>query len=315
MNIESILDMYARHGIISENEFSINELRKVIDDDFDPSDLALNLLNEIRPDNVLFYSLAEGGWLKGNLIREFYSNVETVVEKSKGGIKVENLELIHPVNSDGEEDPNQNMTISFIHDGVKQEWVFTKNENDNFIYGFTKWAYSALDGNFLYLGDGPTGYFLPKELIKDLKFLGIQNEVNQVRKSTPSNNKSILKDKYLQNWKISFKEEYLGETAIEELFKELKQFSEANNFIIPPLLERKKEVHQYAGVKLLENKILARPFRFDIEVINYVEEHYSEIFQESSTKSNVAFFDIYHKIVFSPIGDGTWRIEQKFKTS
>ncbi|MCP4976247.1 MAG: hypothetical protein GY931_08815 [Maribacter sp.] len=180
MNLNEIIDLLERYGVISKENISKDELEDIIDEDMEPDEIAFAVLSELAEDCYLFYSLADGGWEDGNLIGSFYSNVERIVEMSKGKIELSDLVLSPPLNSKGEEDEDMDMTISFIQNGSKYEWCFSLDENDNFIEGFTKWAYQALEGNFLYTGDGPIGYHLPKGLIRELEELGIENEINSI---------------------------------------------------------------------------------------------------------------------------------------
>lgn len=80
--------MYVKHGVISKNQVSIKELEKIIDDDMENNVIALEVLSEIASDRCLVYFLASGGWDSGNLIDQFYSNIEWVIEVAKGKVEI-----------------------------------------------------------------------------------------------------------------------------------------------------------------------------------------------------------------------------------
>ena len=180
MNLTEIINLLIKYEVIEKESLSNEELLESIDEDMEPDEIVFEILAEAADESSLFYSLSDGGWIRGNLIGEFYSNVEAIVEMSDGKIEISDLVLLPPLNKKGEEDENTDMTISFTQNGKKYKWCFSLNQNDNFIEGFSKWAYEALNGDYLYTGDGPIGYHLPKALIKELEKLGIENEIHDL---------------------------------------------------------------------------------------------------------------------------------------
>lgn len=181
MDAKWISEQYIKHNILTKTDASTEEFKEFIqeleDDDMNSEEIAFEILSEYAPDQSFFYSLADGGW-SGELINEFYANIETIIEMSNGSIEIKDLVLTPPLDKNGNENVHEKMSISFSHNGKQYEWSFSASNNDDFIEGFTKWAFSALEGNFLYQGDGPVGHFLPKELIAELKKIGIHNEMD-----------------------------------------------------------------------------------------------------------------------------------------
>lgn len=263
------------------------------------------ILEEIAPERSFFYSLARGGWVDGNLIGEFYSNVETIVEMSQGDITIEDLKLTPPINSSGKEDKDMEMSISFIYNKKKYLWIFSRNMNDNFIEGFTTWANLALNNNYLYLGDGPIGYHLPKELINDLKKIGIDNEVNDARGNGNTRNQVPKKEvEVLYNSITPELEE--GRIPWEQSFKKLKKFAEYYKYSIPPVLERKGKACRFIAVKTTEAKVVAYTFLLFSEVPDYINKNYSDLCEPGKEMLNIIIYDSLSDSILKTNKDGIW---------
>lgn len=299
--------MFAKHGLISQNKTSYNKLQKLVDEDMEQDEIFFMVLEEIAPERSFFYSLASGGWVDGNLIGEFYSNVEVIVEMSQGDITIDDLKLTPPINSVGIEDKDMEMSISFIYNKKKYLWVFSRNINDNFIEGFTTWANLALNNNYLYIGDGPIGYHLPKELIKDLKKIGIDNEVNDVRGSGNTRTRNQAPKKEVEDLYNSITPELEeGRIPREQSFKKLKKFAEYYKYSIPPVLERKGEAYRFIAVKTTEAKVIAYTFLIFSEIPTYINKNYSDLCEPGKDILNIIIYDSLTNSILKTDKDGIW---------
>ena len=297
--------MFVKHRLLSQDKTSYNKLQKLVNEDMEQDEIFFVILEEIAPERSIFYSLASGGWVDGNLIGEFYSNVETIVEMSQGNITIEDLKLTPPINSSGKEDKDMEMSISFTYNKKKYLWVFSRNINDNFLEGFTTWANLALNNNYLYLGDGPIGYHLPKELIKDLKKIGIDNEVKDVRGNGNTRNKVPKKEvEVLYNSITPELEE--GRIPWKESFKKLKKFAECYKYSIPPVLERKGEACRFIAVKSSEAKVIAYTFLLFSEIPIYINKNYSDLCEPSKEMLNIIIYDSLSDSILKTDKEGIW---------
>lgn len=310
MNLRSIVNLYVTHGITSKDQVSIKDLEEIIDKDMENDVIALEVLSEIASDRILVYSLASGGWDSGNLIDQFYSNIEWVIEVANGKVEISDVKLTPPVNNDGEEDTDLEMVIEFSHNGQSHKWSFSRNCNDNFIVSFTKWAYSALDGNLLYFGDGPLAYYIPKELIKELETLGIKNEVSSLRSSNTINSKTAESiEKLFSNFSTAIHEEDSG--LDEKMFLKLKEFAEKNEYLMPPVLERKSVSYQFVCIRPSSRKVIARTFMWLSEIVLHIARNYSELCETQTEALDLIIFDTFSGSIISPNKDGTWAIKDQ----
>jgi hypothetical protein len=305
LSLKYIINMFVKHGLLSQDKIPYNKLQKLVDEDMEQDEIFFAILEEIAPERSFLYSLASGGWVDGNLIGEFYSNVETIVEMSQGDITIEDLKLSPPINSSGKEDEDMEMSISFTYNKKKYLWVFSRNINDNFIEGFTTWANLALKNNYLYLGDGPVGFHLPKELIKDLKKIGIENEVNDVRGTGNTRYRPSKKEvEDLYNSITPELEE--GRIPWKQSFIKLKKFAEYYEYSIPPILERKGEACRFIAVKTTEAKVIAYTFIFFSEIPAYINKNYSDLCDPSKNMLNIIIYDTLSNSILKTDKDGIW---------
>ena len=66
------------------------------------------------------------------------------------------------------------MSISFTYGGKQTTWTFSMEDDYKYFSKFSAWAKSVLKGGYLWIsGDINLGYILPKELVDDLKRIGI----------------------------------------------------------------------------------------------------------------------------------------------
>lgn len=320
MNFNSIIDLYIKYGFISKENIPHDIIQELIDEDLQSGEFAISLISEIDDDSKnieLEYSLADGGWTSNNLIGEFYSNIESIIEMSKGSIQIENLKLEAPINKKGEEDEYTEMSISFSHNSEEHSWVFSRNDNDNFINGFTRWAYTALDGNFLYIEDLPSAYHLPKELIKELESFGVKNEVVNLKKVpikkeiTNRSSNLMTSDEIMKLFQKSvpdIHEEYIM-FPDKERFLKLSRFATTNRYSIPTVLMRKSVSQQFVGVRPNENKIIAGTFKHISNVVQYISVNYYEINKAQNNDLDLIIYDTLSDKLILPKQDGTWVIK------
>jgi hypothetical protein len=119
--------------------------------------------------------LVQGGWMGGKLVDEYASLIIEFCKRTN--ITIENLVLSPPLDEYGEEDPELDMSISFIHKGKIRKWTFSMETEEEYFSKFSRWAKSAVGGGYLWFTlDTYTGYLLPKGLVADLKNIGIPGE-------------------------------------------------------------------------------------------------------------------------------------------
>lgn len=303
MNLNSIIDLYVKYGITSKKNVSMDDINELLEEEMNAGYIALMILDEIAEDRVLPYSL---GWTTENIIDDFYYNVEEIIKMSKGTIKLTDLNLKAPLDQNGKIDERQDMSISFTHDEKKYSWSFYLNDNENFIDGFTRWAYLALDGDFLYLNDDITcAYHLPKKLIKELECIGIYNDIHTIPSESEmrkSKDKESRLELYINNFPIVQE----GELSEEEAFIRINRLAEINKYSIPSVLKRKAVSNRFVLIKTLEAKVIARTFWHINEIANYISNNYPELCNGQNKILNVVLFDALFESTYTPCIDGTW---------
>jgi hypothetical protein len=164
-----IVKLFMNYGLLSEtSEVSIDKN----DDRFS---FFVNVLEENAANRIVAYPLVQGGWMGGKLVDEYASLIVEFCKRTN--ITIENLVLSPPLDEYGEEDPELDMSISFIHKGKIRKWTFSMETEEEYFSKFSRWAKSAVGGGYLWFTlDTYTGYLLPKGLVADLKNIGIPGE-------------------------------------------------------------------------------------------------------------------------------------------
>ncbi len=172
MNSDTVINLLIKHGLINEEDASFEDIVDLVDEEMEPFEMALEILSEVASDKLIFYSLGDNCDAE-ELVESFAANIDEIIEISDGKIQISDLQLQPPLDSGGEVDEGEDMTISFTWNGREYSWTFSLYENDEFVEGFTKWVYEALDGDFMFVyEDHPFGYHINKNLIKDLEDIG-----------------------------------------------------------------------------------------------------------------------------------------------
>ncbi|MDJ0832561.1 MAG: hypothetical protein QNJ69_03500 [Gammaproteobacteria bacterium] len=180
-NLEKIKDIFVKYDLIPD-DVSIEQIKQFLDetgavDEDDESLITHELITEYADEFSIDCTVPKGGWISGQLLNEFYLWFENVVNVSKGKVKIEDVVLVPPKD---EHDSTSEMSLSFKYEGKQYGWNFSLADTDDIIEGFAKWAYEALDGNFLYLADLPTGYYLNKNFIAEIEAFGVENEIHDI---------------------------------------------------------------------------------------------------------------------------------------
>ncbi len=174
MSANEILSLFKSYSLIQEEDTK-DALELYEDDDIT---FIFELINEYTGEKVLWYSIADGGWDEG-IVDNFYANVRELVELSEGAIDVELIKLTPAKATEDTPEEDAEMKINFKHKGKVYDWVFTRNNHVLFLEEFTRWAYTSLNGNYLFVcEDHPIGYLLPKDFIKELEKYGVTSDMD-----------------------------------------------------------------------------------------------------------------------------------------
>jgi hypothetical protein len=166
---EEVFNLLKSYGLLSYAEPSGDG------SDDSAADFLEIVLQEQVSDRVIHYPVVGGGWVQGKLVDEYASLITKFCDKTK--ILIENLTLTPPLNEIGEEDSMEEMSISFSYKGKPWSCDFSIDTESAYFDKFSKWAKSVLKGGYLwYTTDYYRGYLLPKELIQNLKILGIYGD-------------------------------------------------------------------------------------------------------------------------------------------
>lgn len=161
-----LVDLLKQYGLLSKSVDIKN------DDGNDPLSFYVEVMEEWAEDRIVFYPQLHGGWFQGELVNEYASLLTDFCKKEN--VSIENLQLSPPLNELGEEDPDMEMSISFTYGGKQTTWTFSMEDDYKYFSKFSAWAKSVLKGGYLWIsGDINLGYILPKELVDDLKRIGI----------------------------------------------------------------------------------------------------------------------------------------------
>ncbi len=168
----TILDLLKKYKLVEESA----ELPDVWDEkEFReyPNILIGELLCTLVENEAVHYGDPSGMWESGNLVGEFSSIISDYVDASNGQIEIENLNTINPTDEDGEDDPDEEMTIEFDHKNKHYKWEFIMDEPDDYYKAITNLANNALNGNVFFYGEESfVAFCIPKELVKELVDLG-----------------------------------------------------------------------------------------------------------------------------------------------
>ncbi len=173
MSAQEIVSLFRSYDLIKEKD--INKALKLYEDDDEL--FIFQVITDFASNRMLWYSMTDGGGIEG-FVDEFYGNVEELARCSKRRVKVKLLGLKPAVASDGVDEDDAEMEICFEHDGTVYTWNFTRRNSYPFLEQFTKWAFKALDGDYLFIcQDHPIGFLLPKGFIKEIEKYGIQSSM------------------------------------------------------------------------------------------------------------------------------------------
>jgi hypothetical protein len=175
MTPKELVSLFTKHGLISDDAAEIDEALELVDEDEEAEINALELLSEYADERQIWFSL--GDCVEEEIVEEFKSNFENLLEISEGKISIKGLSSTPEAGTKISE--NQQIKISFVWNNKDYEFSFSKVEPDSFVNGFSKWAFEALNGDFLLINDDhPFGYHIPKELINELESIGLKNYVS-----------------------------------------------------------------------------------------------------------------------------------------
>lgn len=175
MSPNELINVFTKHKLISDDPDEREDALELIDEDEDPEINALELLAEYAADNSIDFSL--GDCVDEDVIEEFMSNFDSVLEVSDGRITADNLKVSPEIGTSVKD--SQKIEITFDCNSKQYCFSFSKVEPDGFIDGFSKWLFEAFDGDFLFINDDRSfGYVIPKALIKELESTGLENNVS-----------------------------------------------------------------------------------------------------------------------------------------
>ena len=175
MTPKELVSLFTKHGLISDVVSEIDEALELVDEDEEAEINALELLSEYASERQIWFSL--GDCVEEEVVEEFKSNFENLLAISDGKISIEGLSSTPEAGT--KIDENQQIKISFFWNNKNHEFLFSKVEPDSFVSDFSKWAFEALNDNFLLINDDhPFGYHIPKELINELESIGLKNHVS-----------------------------------------------------------------------------------------------------------------------------------------
>ncbi|MFO6422141.1 hypothetical protein [Motilimonas sp. KMU-193] len=173
MSAHEILSLFKSYELIKEKD--ISKALKLYEGDDEL--FIFQVITDFAGNRVLWYSMTDGGGIEG-FVDDFYGNIEGLVKCSKRRVKVKRLGLKPAVASDGVDEDDAEMEICFKHDDIVYTWNFTRRNSYPFLEQFTKWAYKALEGDYLFVcQDHPIGYLLPKGFIKEIEQYGIESSM------------------------------------------------------------------------------------------------------------------------------------------
>jgi hypothetical protein len=170
MNPNDLINVFVKYGYIVDSNDARQEALDLFDEDNGAEVFVHELLAEYAYEQGI--RISQGDCVDEDVIEDFLSNFEKVIEASKGRVKLEKLTSIPNI---GTNIGLENITILFTWSGKDYSFTFSQPEPNDFIYGFSKWVFEAVNGDFIFFDyDTSFGYFLPKELIKELKILGFE---------------------------------------------------------------------------------------------------------------------------------------------
>lgn len=163
-----ILNLFKKYKLVPDS------LGK-FDENFDePLECFTKLIDDYCQSQIISYPQVEGGWVQGQLGEEFAEPLITFCKKTN--TIIQGLTISVSNDSEGNEDPYQNITIQFKYRNKLIKWRFNIETQDDYFESFSKWAKSVLNGGYLVLtNDFSIGYILPKEVVEQLESLGIPN--------------------------------------------------------------------------------------------------------------------------------------------
>ena len=176
MNPNELVEVFEKYGFISGRALNREDALDLMDEELEASINALELLSELAEDRLIWFSL--GDCVDEDVVEEFLANFEKIKEISDGKVAPVNLKVTPEVGTAVDEE--QGILITFDWNGKTYEFSFSKIEPDEFVSGFSKWAFDAFDEEFLFVNeDHPFGYHLPKKLIDELDAIGLHNAIVQ----------------------------------------------------------------------------------------------------------------------------------------
>lgn len=172
MSPNELIDLFVKYKLITSDEKGRLKALKLLHEDEEPEINALELLAVYVYKNSI--NINVGDCAPECVIEEFIGNFQQIKKISKGKVKAQNLSVTPELGTPIEND--KKIEIKFDWDSKNYRFSFSKVDPSNFIDGFAKWLCEAFNGDFLFIrGDLLFGYLIPKELIKELEAIGIEN--------------------------------------------------------------------------------------------------------------------------------------------
>jgi predicted DNA-binding WGR domain protein len=167
---ETIIETLKETGEISPNTVIASELNDL---EGSVNDIVCHVLETILPEKCINYPNFDGGWVGGTVAEDYKGLVSLLVSMAGSGVEVSNLKV--STNNEKIPEDEQEIEISFEHEGNVYAWSFMMDDQHEYFNGLTKWVTDVLNGAYLYVSDdiGLYGFFLSEKTIIKLKDIGV----------------------------------------------------------------------------------------------------------------------------------------------